>query len=295
MGVAEAAGAGLAWGLSAIFVSLAGDCPIVLGTFLAMLASTGIAAAYWVGAFVLHLAPNPLSTLAHLPLQLWVAFGAIGILNFPVTRVLNFRSIEKLGAARSSAFRGSAPIVTLLVSVLWLHWVPPSLVAAGSLGIVAGLLILGLGEVRTPAQRSGWIFGMASTIGLGILPIFINQADRLSNTQPLAGVLVAAVVGALSLSILARGQLGHICHYPRSAIGWFLLAGCCSGSALVGNWLALNRLSPSIVVVLTSLSPFWTTLLVRMRNQKKERLTPKVWMAIVLIVAGAVTVSSQMT
>jgi drug/metabolite transporter (DMT)-like permease len=132
MGILGAFTAALAWGTDAVFArqGLRKVRP-ALGTFLSLCA-----------AFVVCLIALAISGPARYPVRGILWFMMVGVCNFLIGRQCNYRSTQRLGAARASSLMATAPLVSVTLAVTFTgeHLTPPLLI--GVLLTVGGVILI---------------------------------------------------------------------------------------------------------------------------------------------------------
>lgn len=120
---------------SGICARLAGQqVSVVTGTAVSVVASLALAS---IPALVLEL-----PALSAIPVTgfLWILL--LAVVNYPLARTFNYASIRRIGSARASPLFSSSPLWATLLAVLILGERPNGLVIAGTLVIVAGVVVI---------------------------------------------------------------------------------------------------------------------------------------------------------
>ena len=94
-----------------------------------------------------------LKEIASLPLLAFLWIFLLGLINYPLARVLNFTSVSRIGASRSSTIVASAPLVTAILAILFLGERPNVFIVLGTVGIIAGLVLV-VSERQSDAGNS---------------------------------------------------------------------------------------------------------------------------------------------
>ena len=131
MAVCAAAG----FAIGGICARLAGQqVSIITGTAMSVVASLALAA---IPALVLEL-----PALSAIPVTgfLWIAL--LAVVNYPLARTFNYASIRRIGAARAAPLFSSSPLWATLLAVLFLGERPNVTIIAGTLAIVAGVVVI---------------------------------------------------------------------------------------------------------------------------------------------------------
>lgn len=131
--MAVCAAAGFAAG--GIFARLAGQRVSVLtGTGMSVVASLALAA---IPALALEL-----PALSAIPVTgfLWILL--LAVVNYPLARTFNYASVRRIGAARASPLFSSSPLWATLLAYLFLGERPNGVIIAGTMAIVAGVVVI---------------------------------------------------------------------------------------------------------------------------------------------------------
>ena len=131
--MAVCAAAGFATG--GIFARLAGQrVPVLTGTGISVVASLALAA---IPALALEL-----PALSAIPVTgiLWIVL--LALVNYPLARTFNYASVRRIGAARASPLFSTSPLWATLLAFLFLGERPNGIVIAGTLVIVAGVVVI---------------------------------------------------------------------------------------------------------------------------------------------------------
>lgn len=153
------------------------------------------------------------------------------------------------------------------------------------------------GPLQTTQKNLGLAKGWRSTIyGLGVAlcfsisPIFIRHGLELL-PSPLLGVTIGMVFSALAYGILLLFRRNPAARLPvsRSALIFQLLAGVFVGLSTWARWYALDHAAVGVVLALGRLNvPVVVLVSPFLVGQQLERVTPKVVLGALLIVAGSV-------
>lgn len=160
--------------------------------------------------------------------------------------------------------------------------------AAGVLVLVGGLVVLSLsrgGDV-TGWRRTDLVFPLAAAIvfavgnvvrrfGFPVSPVTTLQAVTVGETAALCTMVVFA---------LATGRLSA--EGPRTAFGYFALNGVTASVGLFAVFAALRAGPVSVVDPVTATAPLVTTAVAALALRDVERVTSRLVIGVVLVVAG---------
>jgi uncharacterized membrane protein len=149
-------------------------------------------------------------------------------------------------------------------------------------------------EVALETQESTWrasLFGLATAVCFASSPIFIRGGLE-GLPSPLLGVTVGMSVCTLAygaLLLLRRnvsdGSFGSV---AGRVLLLQLIAGIFVGLSTWARWVALDLAPVAVVLALGRINvPQLLILAPLMVGRKLERVTPRVWLGAMLIVAGS--------
>ena len=79
-------------------------------------------------------------------LLLW--FLVLGIVNYPLARLLNYSSVNMVGAARSAPLISTAPLFSAVLAIIFLGERPGVLVGVGTATIILGSILIVSERIR---------------------------------------------------------------------------------------------------------------------------------------------------
>jgi drug/metabolite transporter (DMT)-like permease len=135
-------------------------------------------------------------------------------------------------------------------------------------------------------------FGAATAYGLGA--VLIREGTQRFDVV-LPGLVIALLVGMLSLAPLALRSLPAPRNLPRRAVTFVLLSGLSAAVGIGSNFIALSQLPVSIVTPISSTYPLVTLVLVRVFLHQSERITWRTLFGVVCVVAGVTLVALNRT
>lgn len=231
------------------------------------------------------------------------AFIVAGVLTTGLGRFTNMAAVRDLGPSRAGVYRVSAPVFTAGAAYILLGERLTANEAVGAAVVLAGLWVLTTeARIRTPGPWTraatpepvvsvplrGIGFGLASALcyGLG----FVVRKVGLGH---MPAVVPAAALGALAglatnfiIAWAGRGWADTVRTALREVPLWFKLAGLTTSVAVLGQFSSLSLLSASVVSVLLATEPLWILVLGRLLFPGQERVTARVIISAIVIVAG---------
>ncbi len=139
----------------------------------------------------------------------------------------------------------------------------------------------------------GWrsvVWGLGVALCFSISPIFIRHGLELL-PSPLLGVTIGMVFSALAygLLLLLRKNHGVRTAISRSTMIYQIAAGVLVGLSTWARWIALDHAAVGVVLALGRLNvPVVILISPFLIGQQLERVTPRVVLGAVLIVAGSI-------
>jgi drug/metabolite transporter (DMT)-like permease len=291
-GTLWAAVSGIGFGFFQAFNRRAGrGFDAYVATFILMLISALIMAA---GSVL----TEDLSQLRGVPPLAYLNFSLAGFVHFFIGWTFLTISQNRIGAARTGALVGSAPLFATLIAALAFQEYLDLPTLLGILMLVAGVyMISASGRSMKERKWVTWrdsLFGLGTALCFAISPIFIRGGLE-DLPSPLLGVTVGMGVSALAygVGLLYRSQSVRrhkTQSEPISRDAWLFQV---AAAAFVGistwmRWIALDMAPVGVVIALGRLNvPVVILLSPFLVGKSQENVTIKVWIGATLIVAGS--------
>lgn len=263
------------------------------GAFVSLLLTTLIAGVGWV-AWGTAFGFAPVTPKA----ILW--FAGAGVLTAFIGRVFGYASVQLLGAMRASATKRLNPFfaVALGVGVLGERLTPGAV--AGMLLIVASFALLVTGGGRREAAggepargaRAGYVYAVFSALGYAT-GYLLRKMGLAETPDAFLGTMLGTLVGALtfvSVGLVNRRYAAAVRGTFGAVRPWLLAAGTMSSLGQVCYFFALRDSPISRVALITSMEVFITIFLSVVFLRRRETLTPAVFLAALLGVAGTAAI-----
>ena len=136
----------------------------------------------------------------------------------------------------------------------------------------------------------GYLFALAAAAAWGIAAVVIRKGVT-EAASPLGGAVVSLLFGCLVLGLMNLGQYRGGLRQQRRAIGLFVISGLASGFGVANYFLALNSAPVVVVSPVANTSPVVALAIVQVFLGHLERITLRVWLGGLLVVAGVALVS----
>jgi len=260
------------------------------------LRSGGAYAGFWiniaVGTLGLWTAVLLTGGLGHPTLRGVLLFVAAGVIGTVAGRFLRFMAIQRLGASIASPLNNLNPLVSTGLAILLLGERVTVPILAGTVVIVAGATLLSMGGKQQVGFRPWYlVLPILSAVCFGTVAIFRKLA--LADIGAIAGTAVnvtTALVVFTSFLIASGERRGLDCDGP--GFGYFVGAGIAENLSVFLTVVALGLGTVSVVTPLTSTSPIFVLLLSPLLLRGVERITGRIVLGTVLIVAGVYLITA---
>lgn len=243
--------------------------------------------------FVIAASLGTLQKSTLVPVLLYLLGGCMGQ---GIGQITNAIGIEKMGVSRSVPIQSSTPIFSITFAMIFLGERPGAAVGVGTLLIVAGVCLLSVSERRDDQSfrsffRGALVYPLASSLSYGILPVLANYAFSYQRT-PIVGFACAFSGGTLLL-LATRPLLpgGGELKTDARAVRWFLFAALTTTAAAAMFWTAMSVAPVSTVLPLSRLVPLWVVLWTYLFLGSLERITSRILLAALMVVAGGVLIT----
>ncbi|OGO18136.1 MAG: hypothetical protein A2Z14_13490 [Chloroflexi bacterium RBG_16_48_8] len=244
-----------------------------------------------------------LDLLWNAPLSSWVLFIVAGLIHFLLGWTLLNISQRRIGAARTGALVGTAPLFATMIAAIMLgEWLKPMAVV-GVMVVVIGVYFTtpkenksivsanpSSEELLTPKGLRSALFGLATALCWAVSPVFIRQALK-GLPSPLLGVELGMIACTLGYGILLWVQRKRFTDGApsREAIILLTIGGVISGAAIWARWAAIDLTSVAIVTTLSLFSVIVVMILSPIVvGGKQEKPTTQAILGAIMIVAGSV-------
>ncbi|MBI3128156.1 MAG: DMT family transporter [Candidatus Tectomicrobia bacterium] len=222
----------------------------------------------------------------------WLSFLAAGAVSPALSLLLMFRSIDKIGVAPTSSLANVNAFFGAAWAFVILGERPAPIIWAGIALVVAGMYFIsggGAGRVKPRDMllplSSAACFGLAHTL---------RKLGFLGYEPLLFEAFLQGLAAAVASPILFRlGGTARPLALNRRSLGFFLLAGLSQAAAQLGVLYALRRGMVAVISPIVSTAPLFTILLTPLLLRGREKITIRLLLSALLIVAGVVLVTSR--
>lgn len=224
----------------------------------------------------------------------WTAIGyfiAAGFFAAILGRTFNYMSIDKLGVPVSTALTGTNPLWAMVLGVVFLGEAVTFSTISGSILVVVGVALISGGgkgikmnlrDLGIPLA-SAFFYAASSAvrkIGLNILP------------ESILGAVVGALTGLIAYPILMRllGRSGEF-KFNKEALPFLIGGGIATSAAWISMFMATQQGTVSVVSAIIGANPLFGLLLSVLLLKDTERITSRVLIGCLTIVAAVVFIT----
>lgn len=225
----------------------------------------------------------------------WIVL--MGIMAYPMARLLWVIAISMVGASRTSTMSGVQPVIACTLGVLLLGERPNLLIIVGTPIIVAGLFLVifprkseNVGVDAVQVRRLGYFAALAGAATFGTRDV-ISRHVVSEISDPLVTAGLALVVGSLILTMaLHRQAIRSIRTVPRNHLLICAVAGVLQGLSLASLFQALSGAPVTVVSPIIALTPVITLILAHTFVKRLEAIDLLLVAGTMLSVLGVILV-----
>ena len=245
----------------------------------------------WMGVFAILLSPF-IDSYSDNAVRALLMFAGVGLVGNGLARYCSYRSHLEIGVSRTNALVAASPIGAVIVGMVLLGERPGPAVWLGVGLVVGGMILLtseGSGGRRPPGSYFFALVGMAA---FAFTP-YLRKAGLTAMNSPWLGILVSICVANLML-LASSGFMPQPQRFRWDAK--VMLAAFPAGAMAIGSainyWTALRDGALATTAPLIRMSPIFVLLLSALFLKGREVVTRRVVAATLVVMAGAVLVTS---
>lgn len=218
-------------------------------------------------------------------------FIAAGVIGPFIGRVFLYMGLDRVGASIGSPLAEIKPLYAAIGAVLFLgEGLSPSIIL-GTLLIIVGVITISLeesgGQIEKSWSKKDLTFPILAGVCFGILHV-LRKMGLNGIPVPIAGVTMQNASALVFFPLLGLTQRGRHRLLLDDKRAWiiFSLAGLSMFFAQLCVFFALDLGQVVVVSPLSSLSPFFVLLLVRVFLRGLEKVTWRIVLGVILTVGG---------
>lgn len=228
-------------------------------------------------------------------------FALMGLMAYPLARVLHASAISMVGASRAAPLGAFQPVFALTMGILLLGEQPNLLISAGTPVVVGGIvLVVFAGGSGGSTERVGQVVSSVRSLGyllaLAAAAMFASR-DVISRhvvsgiAPPMVTAGFALAIGALMLFlVLHRQVIDGLRSLPGRYLWLCAVLGLVQGLAVASLFQALNRAPVTVISPIYASMPLFTLALSHLFLRRLEAINPQLVMGTALSVVGVAMV-----
>ncbi len=219
-------------------------------------------------------------------------FVLVGLFRPSVSANLAIAALRYLGPTLTTTLSATSPLFGAFFGVLLLGETLTWPIALGTGGIIAAVAMLAKRDARVTTTWPLWALGLPiGAAAIRSIGHVFSKIGMASIPDPYFAGLVAFTVSSLVMLVVHRIRPGAY-RVPWRTPGpyWFVAAGVIMGVSVISLNTALLRGDIVTVVPIVACSPVFTMLL-SVLVFRRERLTPRIVLAVALVVPSVVFIA----
>jgi drug/metabolite transporter (DMT)-like permease len=223
--------------------------------------------------------------------------AAVGFIHFVIGRLLAYEAFRYIGANRAIPITQICPIITVILSWIFLDEKLTVFIALGSFFMIAGAFLItrekgsftGDGKKRLPQEVKGIIFSLIAALCWGITPVIIKPAIEQVGSSVVGNFISYSTAGII-LAVMLLSDTKRRNNFKRLSFKRNVLPMVISGIFTAGGQLlfysALGKSPANVIAPLISIEILFIFLLSLLVNRRSEVFTLKVALGMLAAVAG---------
>jgi uncharacterized membrane protein len=215
---------------------------------------------------------------------LWFFLSGIVHPGFALT--LLFIGNRRVGISRTASVASIAPLIGVIIGVVFVGQRPGATVWIGGLFIVGGIVAISGEKSEGTFKRKDMIFPLLSGFALGLAPVF-RKIALIQVPSPSFGVVAAGLGGLAGLALMGGVfPEGERLRLKSKGLLIFVLAACFALAGRLFYFDSLNRGDFSKVVFLLNTTPLFVLVISWVALRKTEHITRRLVGGTVAVVVG---------
>lgn len=223
-------------------------------------------------------------------------FALMGLIAYPLARVLQNTAIDMVGASRAVPMGSAQPLVAFILGMLLLGERPNALVSAGTPVIVAGLLMVVLaGNIRSTekiltVRNFGYLLAIGAATAFASRDVISRHVVTGTAPALVTAAFALTIGGIMLLTLVHRDLVRTTRSVPGKYLAMCCIAGIFQGLAVASLFQALARAPVTVVSPIYASQPIITLFLIHIFLRRLETLSPMLVMGTVISIAGVALV-----
>ncbi|HEY7557810.1 MAG TPA: EamA family transporter [Candidatus Binatia bacterium] len=219
-------------------------------------------------------------------------FVGVGLLVPGVSRVLSFRGVRVLGSSITSTIVNTTPVFSTVLAIALLGERPGTLVVAGVLLTVAGLITVSWVGATTNYRKVELVFPFLCALIFSLKDITLRWTLGAGGGQPVFAAAIAAATSTIEIFLINRYLYGEKFVLPPFHVSrWFIWSGLFTGGSFLFMYLAFSLERVSIVAPLINSYVVFVLLLTPLMARRIERISWRTVTGAGMVVGGIFLVS----
>jgi DME family drug/metabolite transporter len=217
-----------------------------------------------------------------------VGFVLGGLFGGGIGRTWMYRAIDLIGASPATAIKNGAPVITTALAIFLFNEHVSLVQWLAIAAIVAGVVLVTWrpGQGAKQIMTTGVLVALGSAVVYGIRPVFLKFGLDNANV-PLTGAMIGAIAALLYAAIRTKpSDLVEALRAP--SLGLFSASGVLQAFGFLALTFGLSGDEVSLVYPVVSSAPLITLGFTALLLRGKERLTWRIVLGIVAVVAGVI-------
>jgi len=209
-----------------------------------------------------------------------------GIIDPGIVAFIIYVALRKIGVVFVTPIIAASPLVSTLLSVIFLKEILTLFIALGTVLIILGAVMLSFRHTQNKAYLKYIIMvGVSSSI-IGISAFITKFALNISDT-PVSGLALSFTTGIIiQILIITLLKKWRDLHMGWKNAKFFFLSGVFVSIGFIFGFLAFSKGDLIVVAPLVSIMPLFALLLSHIILKKHETITKKIIIGTIFIVVG---------
>lgn len=211
-----------------------------------------------------------------------------------LARILYYVGITRLGVSRAGPLRGISPLFAVIFAVVFLQERPTPVVYGGTALIVISVWLI---SSRDTGKGEWKLFDIVFPLGAAFFAAVSQNLRRgglLIFPDPYVGAAISTTTSLVlfSISLMVAGKI-RLIQPHRESLPFFGSAALVSAVAQILNFMALSMGEVSVMVPLLDTTPLFAVLFSAFFLRSQEKVTVRIVLGALLMVAGVVIISNR--